>query len=269
MFVRLKFPQERVLINDGICKELPIKFKKLFAFDFDHTVVDDNTDIVVRDLVGRDKIPSHVTALYKNSGWIPYMQEIFNILYENGYRQSDIHAAVEGIQEVAGMKSLFSYLGARDDSDVIIISDSNSQFIQRWCRFNEVDHLVERIFTNSAEYDENGRLKIQPHHTQNWCQLSSENLCKGHVLEEFLQSQHAKNGIQYENIVYVGDGNNDVCPILRLGENDFGCARRGYRLEKEVNDKNDKKLSESIEAGVFIWNNGHELMDFVKEKIFK
>lgn len=234
--------------------------KKLFVFDFDHTVVDDNTDIVIRDLVAKDKIPSHVTSLYKHSGWIPYMQEIFNILKENNIRKDDIHKAIEGIPEVNGMKCLFKWLGEKTNVDVIIISDSNSQFIHQWCSINNIRHFIDDIFTNPALYTDDDSLKIQPYHNQNWCKLSSVNLCKGQILEDYMSE---RKNVHYENVFYFGDGANDFCPILRLKETDFGCIRKGYRLEKELNTDNIK--NKELKAELFMWNDAIDIMDFIKK----
>lgn len=242
------------------------KHRKLFAFDFDHTVVDDNTDIVVRDLVAKEKIPPHVMSLYKHSGWIPYMQEIFNILRENNIRKADIHKAIEGIPEVVGMKSLFQWLGDRPDADVIIVSDSNSQFIDQWCSVNEIRHCIDEIFTNPARYTDEESLKIQPYHNQSWCSLSSVNLCKGQILEDFMARQQNQNQIAYENVFYFGDGANDFCPILRLRNGDFGCVRRGYRLEKEIKPDSPALKDKELKAELFVWNDGIELMDFIKKQ---
>lgn len=256
------FQQNRaVSTNDSCVSE---KCRKLFVFDFDHTVVDDNTDIVVRDLVAKEKIPSHVTLLYKHSGWIPYMQEIFNILKTNNIERQDIHKAIEGIPEVNGMKNLLQWLGELPNANVIIISDSNSQFINHWCTTNDIRHHIDEIFTNPAHYTDDDALKIQPYHNQNWCKLSSVNLCKGQILEDFMKNQQIHNDVIYENVFYFGDGANDFCPILRLKETDYGCVRKGYRLEKEMKSCNIK--DKNLKAEIFMWNDAVELMDFIKEQ---
>ena len=39
-------------------------------------------------------------------------------------------------------------------------------------------------------------------------------MCKGEELDAFL----ARNGQDFDRVVYVGDGSNDFCPILRMRE---------------------------------------------------
>lgn len=242
----------------------------MIAFDFDHTVVDDNTDIVVRDLIGKDKISAEVTKLYKSSGWIPYMQEIFHILHANNITKADIKVAIENIPEVAGLKSLVKRLHETGTTDIIIISDSNSTFIKYWCDHNGITDYIKRVFTNHAEFNDDGILKIQPYHHQLTCRLSSENLCKGDVLEEFVKNEKQANNVIYERVLYVGDGSNDICPVLRLGGQDVGFARKGYRMQKDI----DKVLSELqsdggklMDAELLIWNDGRDLRSQIFERV--
>lgn len=257
----------------------------MVAFDFDHTVVDDNTDTVVRDLIGKDEIPDEVKFLYTSSGWIPYMHAIFKLLHANGIRRSDMLAAIENIPEVIGMRELIRRLHATQYTDVILVSDSNSQFIGHWCRQNGIAAYVKHVFTNPAEFDANEVLNIQPYHHQTTCSLSSVNLCKGNILENYLREQRETNGVTYAKIFYVGDGHNDLCPILRLAKDDVGCARMGYRLQKELQsasiaenhseageknnteNENFRTLGSSVDAEIFVWNDGCELAEFILKKI--
>lgn len=235
--------------------------RKLVAFDFDHTVVDDNTDIVVRDMV-KSKITDEVTKLYKKSGWIPYMQEIFYLLHNDGFTKSQIKDAIEGIVEVAGLKTLFKELNETGHVDIIIISDSNSVFIKFWCDHNDVSKYIKHIYTNHAQFNEEDVLKIQPFHHQLDCELSSENLCKGKVLEDYVRNQQEGNHVIYDQIFYIGDGHNDICPILRLGAQDFGYARKGYRMQKELDKKNT-----TVDATVEIWTDGRDLKQLIFQHI--
>lgn len=46
------------------------------------------------------------------------------------------------------------------------------------------------------------------------------------------RARHASS--HYQRIVYVGDGGNDFCPILRLGKNDVAFVRRNRGLSKRI-----------------------------------
>lgn len=252
-----------IFLQDRIVEDAPpnCTHRKLAAFDFDHTIVDDNTDIVVRDLI-KSKISDEVTKLYKRSGWIPYMQEIFHILHAEGFTKSQIKDTIEAIPEVAGIRTLIKELYDTNTTDIIIISDSNSMFIKLWCDYNDVSKYIKHIYTNHAHFTDDDILKVQPYHHQLDCRLSSENLCKGSILENFVRNQFEQKNIIYDKIFYVGDGHNDICPVLRLGDYDCGYARKGYRMQKEIEKKN-LNLSASVE----IWTDGRDLKELIFQRI--
>ena len=46
------------------------------------------------------------------------------------------------------------------------------------------------------------------------------------------RARHASES--YERTVYVGDGSNDFCPVLRLGPNDIAWVRRHRGLARRI-----------------------------------
>lgn len=226
----------------------------LVAFDFDHTIADENTDIVVRNLLPKEKITDEVTKLYRSDGWTAYMQKIFLLLHEHGIKPETIEEAVKKIPVTNGVDKLLEFLH-KNNNEVIIISDSNSVFIQKWLEATCLSHTVRKVFTNPAHYDDDGCLRIQMYHVQDWCELSTKNLCKGHILEEYLK-ERKKAGVAFHRVVYVGDGKNDLCPCLRLGQSDIAFPRHGYALAEALCDSNQE-----MNASVHIWKNGEEIIE--------
>ena len=53
--------------------------------------------------------------------------------------------------------------------------------------------------------------------------------------------------------MYTGDGQNDLCALLQMSNNDVGVVRKGYRLEKAL-----AKGSHAVKASVHI-------IDFLQE----
>lgn len=224
----------------------------LAAFDFDHTICDDNTDVVVRKLLPEERIPKNVKDLYRSRGWIPYMNRIFELLHENSIDAQQIENAIVNIPSVPGMEVLLNSL-YDNGHEIIIISDSNSIFIDCWLKSKNLKHVVSRIFTNPARYD--GRLRVDKYHTQRTCELSSVNLCKGQVLMDYVRDRHDQ-GKHFDKIVYVGDGKNDLCPVLRLSQTDLACPRKTYALIEALS-----KLPRdtSTKAKIVPWDNGRDL----------
>jgi hypothetical protein len=55
----------------------------LFAFDFDHTIVDANSDMVIQKVFHSGPIPERVRIVAKHQGWTTFMQEVFRFHYAN------------------------------------------------------------------------------------------------------------------------------------------------------------------------------------------
>ena len=111
------------------------------------------------------------------------------------------------------------------------------------------------MFTNPAHFDSDGQLTIERFHEQNWCQLSARNLCKGHILKEYI-TKRACDGVHFDRVNYVGDGSNDLCPSLRLTSRDRVFPRAGYPLHKLIPARVD---SGELVAEVYPFNSGDDV----------
>lgn len=238
--------------------------KRLAAFDFDNTVVFGNTDTVVRDLI-KTEIPDEVREIGKTEGWTRYMEEIFRILHSNKISRHKILETIRHIPEVPGFVKLLKSLN-QANFDLIIISDSNSEFIREWLQAHHIADIFTKIFTNPAVFLENDLLTIKPYHHQTECKLSAKNLCKGRILENFIAKREFTDLVRYENVIYTGDGTNDICPVMRLSEKDIGCVREGFGMKRVLEENVNTKLI--AKSRIIFWENGFDLMDQLHE-IFK
>jgi len=126
-------------------------------------------------------------------------------------------------------------LKSRRKTTFLCLSNANSVFISTILKEKGLDTLFEEIITNPAEWDASGLLKlwrrVDPNGPQHSCKTGcSPNMCKGDELDSFL----ARHGPAYDRIVYVGDGSNDFCPVLRLRSNDIVCCRTFGGLPKRI-----------------------------------
>ncbi|KAF5298312.1 hypothetical protein FQA39_LY11796 [Lamprigera yunnana] len=236
--------------------------KRLAAFDFDSTVCSDNSDTAVRSLLPPDVVQDYETRQqFSLSGWTTYMQGVFDLLYNRKISETAIINAVTDIPPVEGMDSLIRRL-KKINFDIIIISDANSVFINKWLENQGLADCIEQVFTNPGEFN-NGHLTIKMYHEQHSCPLSTINLCKGKILEEYLETQNHL-GVEYEKIVYVGDGANDFCPMLRLSSKDLACCRNGYScaaiLKKVLKKELYKNKLYEMKAPVLVWDNGNDIL---------
>lgn len=164
------------------------------------------------------------------------------------------------------MMDLLQYL-KNPEIEIIIISDSNSIFIETWLEKMKLTDSIQQVFTNQAHFDSSGLLNISMYHSQNWCERCPENLCKGSVLDEHLKTRH-EEGVTFSSVAYVGDGKNDYCPSTKLSQIDHVFPRKGFSLEKLLtNPQIDEADKKKILANVCVWTSALEIKDKLSEII--
>lgn len=237
--------------------------KNLAIFDFDYTVVSKNTDTEVANLVEKETL-MEARKIIDTKGWTAFMAEIFGILHSQNVPKATIHTTIIQIPETEGMCELFKALHDELNYEIIIMSDSNQVFIQDWLDAHNVRKYIKQVFTNPAEYDESGLLCIQPYQIQDECKLCPKNLCKGSIMKKYIEINE-KLGIEYNKIIYAGDGSNDFCPMIKLRSQDTAFPRLGYRIMSAIEtNRNDADLV--IKANVQPWNNACDILKIVREQ---
>jgi len=220
--------------------------KILFAFDFDETLINLNVDDWFMDVVSDISFEdSEFTC------WTDYMQTLFTVIHSRGYSREQILAAMDNIKIAPPITAACRAIFNSENADAIVISDANTLCIKRILRANGMAEMFKDIVSNPTFFDNQGLLKIDYYHRDHGCPRCPANLCKTKALAPY------KMG--YDKIVYVGDGDNDICPSLSLSANDVVVAREGLELAKHVNDsgqlkatlhvvKFDEALLETIQA---------------------
>ncbi|XP_058486393.1 pyridoxal phosphate phosphatase PHOSPHO2 [Solea solea] len=235
--------------------------KTLMVFDFDHTVVDDNSDTwVVRCLPGQT-LPDSVKNSYRKGHWTEFMGRVMSYIGHQEVSPDRVQSVMETIPFTAGMTDLLSYISQNKSTiDCIIISDSNTMFIDWVLHAAGLQAAVDRVFTNPAKFNELGHMEVQCHHSHQ-CDRCPVNLCKKEVLELYL-SDWSDNGVEYAQIFYVGDGGNDLCPTFCLRSHDVVMPRKGYTLEKLLTKLEGQEGETS--PRVFAWSNGTDILQELK-----
>lgn len=235
----------------------------LIAFDFDRTIVEDNTDSVVQVIKDSGPIPSELNVIADEEGWTAFMQAVFKHLHSKGIQESEIKEKIQSMKFVQGMKECIQGLNDMG-GDVIIISDSNTVFIDYLLVQNEVTDCFKAVYTNPAKFDSNGQLQLEPFHENKDCKLSGVNLCKGRVLKDYIDSNP-----EFEFVAYVGDGSNDFCPMLSLTSNDLAFPRSGqtseYGITREIRRR--KKQGLELKCKVREWCDGHDVLKIMRDEV--
>ncbi len=218
--------------------------KTLFVFDFDHTLVDDNTDTFIMDLCPQLDLKRSLRARRKDfSSWTQFMDHVFYLVHKEGCTKDDIKNHMRKLPLYQEATKSIRLVYESDTADAIILSDSNTIFIQLILEECNISHMFKAVFTNPAHFEADGRLRVE-HLCQHDCKVcTSPNICKSKVLREYRQSLQQ----DYCKVVYVGDGEGDFCPASSLSRDDIVICREGYTLARMLS-------SEPCTASVYVVN---------------
>jgi len=206
--------------------------KILFVFDFDHTMVDSNTDSWFIEKTDQSFRDSGYTC------WTDFMQSLFKLLYSRGLTEEQIKIGLGKLKILSAVKKACGFITESDKAECIILSDANVLSIKEILIANGMGTWFKDIISNPASFNDKGMLTIQYHHQSvHGCSKCPRNLCKKKALATYLTD------CQYDRIVYVGDGFNDICPSLGLSTHDVVIARKGFYMAKHINDSGLLKAS--------------------------
>jgi len=76
--------------------------KPLFAFDFDHTIVDKNSDVDILT-ISPNPLPEDIKKLYNGTNWTHYMDKIFEYLRSQGVGLKEITKQIRSLAPTNGM----------------------------------------------------------------------------------------------------------------------------------------------------------------------
>lgn len=173
---------------------------------------------------------------------------------------------METIPFTAGMTDLLTFISAHKSAvDCIVISDSNTMFIDWILHASGLQAAVDQVFSNPAKITELGYMQVQHYHSHD-CERCPVNLCKKKVLELYLSGQ-SDGGVEYERIFYVGDGGNDFCPTSCLRGHDVAMPRKGYTLEKLLAKLNSQANNAPLRAKVVAWSSGADILEELKSSL--
>ena len=191
------------------------------------------------------------------------MGEIFNYLHSQNIKPDQI---LECMTEIAVSPGMVDLLNALDQTkaEAIIISDANSVFIDHILSFHGLKDRINKVFTNPAKFNDEGCLQIEMYHVQDSCSLSNVNLCKGQILETYIE-ERMKLNVNFTHVVFIGDGQNDFCPSMRLSPKDFVFPREGYSLVKYIEKMKDQGLQ--IKASIHTWSSGSDILKVLSKRI--
>ncbi|NWI36484.1 PHOP1 phosphatase, partial [Picathartes gymnocephalus] len=234
----------------------------LLVFDFDETIVDENSDESV--LRGR-ALPEPLRQSPRGGSYNEHMQRVLAFLGEQGVRPADFRAVYENIPLSPGMAELFQFLSKHQELfELVLISDANVFGIEAKLRAAGALSLFRKIFSNPASFDRRGFLTLGPYHSHK-CLECPANMCKRKILTEYL-AQRAREDAEFQRVFYVGDGANDFCPAGTLTAADVAFPRKGYPMHRLIQERQEKQPG-AFQAEVVPWESAAEVARYLQEML--
>ncbi|XP_053957126.1 pyridoxal phosphate phosphatase PHOSPHO2-like [Anastrepha ludens] len=230
--------------------------RQLAVFDFDETLIGACCmRQILKFLPDYRRPPAYDFA---KKGWIEYANSVFKELLSMGYSLETLCKFICSLPPIPGMPELIQHLwnSSVPQYDLIIVSDSFSIFVINWLKAHKLFKCFTGIYCNPTTINDSGELIVDSYHCAS-CPFSPPNFCKNRVLNEFLSMQQQLN-INYDRVVYIGNGRNDFCPTLNMRSRDLVCARKDDVLAEKI-QKNRKKMK--IQPKLYLWIDGYELLD--------
>ncbi len=168
-----------------LAKKMPVA-----AFDFDHTIIDVNSDTFINKIISFKPNHKFGKEIESNKCWTIRMNLVFNELYSNHKITSlDYMNCLKEIKINESMLKLLRLLSEKHYK-LIIVSDANTFFIETILEQNGIANLFNKqtIFTNHAEFNNDGCLIVKRFneiYNENGepfkcsTKICTENICKG------------------------------------------------------------------------------------------
>ncbi|SJK97511.1 uncharacterized protein ARMOST_00763 [Armillaria ostoyae] len=230
--------------------------RRLIVFDFDWSMADQDSDRWIFEVLAPD-LRRKMKTLKDDIQWTDLVSQSLREAHARGITREQIEDALRIMPFHPGMVRGIKRLKEEGNTTFLCLSNANNIFITTILETKGLLPAFEEIVTNRAEWEPSGllnlRRRIDPHGPQHDCTVGcSPNMCKGEELDAFL-TRHAP---AYDQIIYVGDGSNDFCPILRLRSQDMVLCRSFRGLQRRI-DKDGEKLG--LKCQVKYWGGAWEV----------
>ncbi|KAM4622481.1 phosphoethanolamine/phosphocholine phosphatase [Discoglossus pictus] len=241
--------------------------KYLLVFDFDETIINENSDDSVIQVAPGQELPEWLRQTFKDGCYNQYMQRVFEYLGDKGVRLQDLKDVYANIPLSPGMPDLFRFLIKNQDHfEIILLSDANMFGIESSLRSNGYQALFRRVISNPTSLERKGYLTLGPYHSHT-CRQCPANMCKRKVLTEYLK-ERSQDGVKFEKLLYVGDGANDFCPSVIFTSNDVAFPRKNYPMHQLIK-KMEEKQKGVYQAKVVPWDSAEVVSHHLQELLNK
>ena len=236
------------------------KKKNLIIFDMDQTIVDKDIDYSCIEKLSPDLCKEMDQALLDKVHWIDFNNYLFKRMKKNNVTWEQISQFFKNIELSPKFEELFTYIKNNSSKyDSIVVSGNNEIVINIILESHHIKECFKTILCNKSYFDESNNIIIESvNEKYETCKVCSPFLCKSLIFEDYLKEIKREN---YDKLLFIGDGGNDLCLSKKLSEKDYVFPRKHFRLYELL--FNENKMNE-IKAKICPWENGMEIYDILK-----
>jgi pyridoxal phosphate phosphatase PHOSPHO2 len=235
----------------------------LFIFDFDDTLSIRASCFPIEELaLDKDKLNlNDIDQRYEkvHHCWNRRMNEVHERLAEQGIHTKQLIEAFRTIPLSPGTEKLFHDIN-KNHHKIIIVSNACDLLIEECLRAHNLLQYVDKIESNPVRQID--PVIIIDEYEISKCTICDPNLCKGSIIDQY------RERTIYEKIIFVGDGDNDVCAALHLNKNDYAFAKYDKQSEKvyKMYDLLKNQYFEQLKSELFVWNTMKDVHEILKTK---
>jgi 2,3-diketo-5-methylthio-1-phosphopentane phosphatase len=239
--------------------------KILLVFDLDNTILSQTTDYEVLKLISESDLGQ---IRESSANWAKFMQEVYKKMKEQSIDLSQIKSVVERIPMNEGFKELFALIRENKEKfETLIVSGANTLYIKWILDCHQLHGVVDGVFANPAEPHDDLLIKIRPLHEDHKCKTCVCDLaqCKKLALLDYFASKGIDDFQEsYNNLVYVGDGENDFCPSTILCKQHHLFPRECFDLYNMLYRGTARN---KLKCNITPWTNGFKIAEVIKKLI--
>jgi pyridoxal phosphate phosphatase PHOSPHO2 len=238
----------------------------LFIFDFDETLSVRASCYPIEELApNTEKLNlNDIDHRYEkiHHCWNKRMNEVHERLSEQGVHTKQILEVCRTIELSPGTEKLFYDINS-NNSKIIMLSNACDLVVEECLRAQNLLQYIDKIESNPVqqlypimiidEYE-------KPLQTE--CTICDPNLCKGLVIEKYRDRK------LYDKIIFIGDGDNDVCAALHLNKTDYVFAKYDETSGKvyKMYDMLKNQYFHQLKSEMFSWKTMNDVHDKLKKK---
>jgi pyridoxal phosphate phosphatase PHOSPHO2 len=238
----------------------------LFIFDFDETLSIRASCYPIEELApDKDKLNlEDINHRYEkvHRCWNRRMNEVHERLAEQGVHTKQLIETFRTIELSPGTEELFHEIN-KNNHKIIIISNACDLVVEECLRAHNLFQYVDKIESNPVrQIDPIIIIDEYENPLLNKCQICEPNLCKGSIIDQY------RDRNLYDRIIFIGDGDNDVCAALHLNKTDYVFAKIDHTSNKIylMYDLLKNRYFQQLKTELFSWTTMNDVYRILKEK---